>query len=206
MGSLNVVGRLPTRPSYLMCRILFVLAAALLFILASRFYVDVKDVLSVCKFGKDFRCELPEDVQVLSDEEEESTTQEDKQTGTSFSAAPTSASGKTSWISDLGSSLGNLSGSKALREWNYSRDANDTNMSEKQCQLSFPEMGYEIARAQAQYDKKRYGISEKDIKNVDITNGRVRASIRQGKVGFLFYGQLFSNAIYQAHPNPILQL
>lgn len=92
------------------------------------------------------------------------------------------------WFRGFGSALDDIYGAVSdtirnhgsLSSWDYARDAGNTSMSRRRCQAVFPGFYGEIDRSRLQF---AYGkITEADIDDIDMSDGRVRVRIVHGKV------------------------
>lgn len=78
--------------------------------------------------------------------------------------------------------LGKHASAAAGGGWSYRRDADNLGMTSPQCQAAFPGLFDEITRARSNNDM--FHIIQDELDAIRIANGRIRASILEGKVGF----------------------
>jgi hypothetical protein len=116
------------------------------------------------------------------------------------------------WLAGSGSALDNVYGmvSDKVREhgdlgdWDYARDAHNTSMSRRRCQVVFPGLYAEIDRSRLQFTAGPASrITPEDLDDIEMSDGRVRAGIMDGKVIRRPLCLLVYNSLLQMLTSPV---
>lgn len=89
--------------------------------------------------------------------------------------------------------LGKHASAAAGGGWSYRRDADNLGMTSAQCQAAFPGLFDEITRARSNNDM--FHIIQDELDAIRIANGRIRASILEGKVSLSGYPVVIAHSL-----------